>query len=258
MEESLIKEYAFLITIVFIVVSAMIGAFMRRRKRDRCLKDFTGNRVTLEHTGGKTVWGRLRVENTGLELVYQEKKTDKQGHVEGSYILYKNEYPGIQAVIRFHDDLSAEGQRRRTDDLNKTYKPNFFRRSRRRIANIFKTVRDSFMEVANLMLAQAKKSGPAGAILSDQDKYVNQMKQELMGSVGTAYEPLLERYIGHRVVLEILKAEKWIEYDGVLKEYTANFIEIMDVDYSTEIQPKPRKADLIVPRKYGLVRHLGE
>ena len=90
------------------------------------------------------------------------------------------------------------------------------------------------MEVVNMLISQAKKATPAGTVLSSQDKYVSQMKQELMGSVGTSFEPLLEKYIGHKVVLELIKGDKILEYCGVLKEYTAEFIEIMDVDYGTK------------------------
>ena len=68
------------------------------------------------------------------------------------------------------------------------------------------------MEIVNLLISQAKKATPAGAILTSQDKYVSRMKQELMGSVGTSFEPLLERYIGHRVVLELIRGDKILEY----------------------------------------------
>jgi len=95
-------------------------------------------------------------------------------------------------------------------------------------------------------------------MLTSQDKYVSQMKQELMGSVGTSYEPLLERYIGHKVVLELIKGDKIFEYCGVLKEYTAEFAEIMDVDYKLKDDKPVRKADLVVPRKLGVIRHHGE
>jgi hypothetical protein len=84
------------------------------------------------------------------------------------------------------------------------------------------------------------------------------MKQELMGSVGTSYEPLLEKRIGRKVVLELIKSDKVIEYPGVLKDYTSEFIEIMDVDYATGEDEPARKADMVVFRKYGLVRHLAE
>ena len=79
-----------------------------------------------------------------------------------------------------------------------------------------------------------------------------------MGSVGASFEPLLEKYIGHKVVLELIKGDKMLEYGGVLKEYTAEFVEIMDVDYKEKEEQPAKKADLVVPRKYGIVRHLGE
>jgi hypothetical protein len=44
----------------------------------------------------------------------------------------------------------------------------------------------------------------------------------------------------------------------VLKDYTADFIEILDVDYKSDNQNLSGKADMIVPRQYGLIRHAGE
>ncbi|UCC97421.1 MAG: hypothetical protein JSW66_16450 [Phycisphaerales bacterium] len=246
------------ITILFIIFSAGVAAFVRKRSRDKCLMDFEQNMVTLEDVSGKTIWGTLRVENTGLEFVYSEKHRDEEGHEEASFILYKYEYLNIQAAIRFHDDLSEDNKKRREEELKRTYHPGPWRRSKRRTLNVFRTIRDSIVEIVNLLISQAKKATPAGRMLGAQDKYVTQMKQELMGSVGTSFEPLLERYIGHKVVLEMIKGEKIFEYCGVLKEYTAEFIEIMDVNYAVEDDKPAQKADLVVPRKLGLIRHLAE
>jgi len=114
------------------------------------------------------------------------------------------------------------------------------------------------VEIFNLLISQAKKATPADKVLTSQDKYVSQMKQELMASAGTSFEPLLERYIGHKVVLEMMKGDKIFEYCGVLKEYTAEFIEIMDVNYASKLGQPAGTAVLVVPRKYGLIRHLAE
>ena len=108
------------------------------------------------------------------------------------------------------------------------------------------------------MIAQAKKASVAGNVLTTQDKYVSQMKEELMRSVGTSFEPLLERYIGHKVVLELVQGDNVAEYCGVLKEYTAEFVEVMDIDYAIAEDQPARKADVVVPRQLGVVRHLGE
>ena len=246
------------ITILFIIFAAGLGAFIRKRSRDKCLRDFEQNMVTLEDTAGKTIWGKLRVENTGLEFVYPQKQKDEDGHDEASYILYKYEYPKIGLVIRFHDGLSDENKKAREKELEKTYHPDWERRLKRKTLNVLRTVRDSVVEIVNLVISQAKKATPAGKVLTSQDKYVSQMKQELMGSVGASFEPLLEQYIGHKVVLEMIKGDKIFEYCGVLKEYTAEFIEIMDVNYKTKEDQSARIADLAVPRKLGLIRHLAE
>jgi len=246
------------ITIIFIAVAAAVAAFVRKRSRDKCLRDFEDNMVTLEKTAGKVVWGKLRVENTGLEFIYPKKHRDDKGHDEASYILYKYEFPNIGVVIRFHDELSETNRRKREKELKRTYHPGLLLRLKRKTKNIFKTVRDSVLEIVNLLVSQAKKAAPAGRMLTSQDKYVSQMKQELMGSVGTSFEPLLERYIGHRVVLELIKGDKLFEYSGVLKDYTAEFVEIMDVNYELKEEQPKRKADMVVPRKYGIIRHLGE
>ncbi len=248
----------FTVTIIFIVLATVVTAFIRGRKRDKCLKDFAGNMATLEKTDGKIIWGQLNVENTGLEFVYPSKHKDRKGHNEISYILYKYEYPNIQLLIRYHDQLSEGNKKEREKELKRTYHPALLRRLKRKLQNVFKTLRDSVMEVVNLLISQAKKATPAGATLASQDKYVSQMKQELMGAAGTSFEPLLEKYIGSRMVLELIKGDKIFEFVGVLKDYTADFVEIMDVDYKTGEDAPARKADLVVLRKYGVVRHLGE
>jgi small nuclear ribonucleoprotein (snRNP)-like protein len=246
------------ITIIFIVLATAVGAFIRRTSTDKCLKDFSQNMVTLQQTSGKVIWGILRVENTGLEFVYPAKHKDEQGHDETSYILYKNEFPNIAALICFHDELSEQNKKKRQTELKRAYHPTLPRRMKRKTLNVFRTLRDSVMEVVNLLISQAKKATPAGAVLTSQDKYVSQMKQELLGSAGTSYEPLLEKYIGRRIVLELIKGDKVIEYWGVLKDYTAEFIEVMDVNYKLKENEPARKADLVVLRKYGVIRHLGE
>jgi hypothetical protein len=248
----------FAITIIFIVISAIVGMIVKGRKKDKCLKDFSQYLITLEKVDGKEIWGRLRVENTGMELVYEAVHKDTDGHLETSYIVYKQEYGNIAGLLRYHNKLSEAGKKRRQRQLDRTYHPGFFRRSKRKIANIFRTIRDSVMEIVNMVISQAGKIGPAKSVLSSQGKYVSRMKQDVIGTVGTSYEPLLEKYIGHKVILELIQNEKVIEYSGVLKDYTAMFIEIMDVDYTAAGGGERQKADLVAPRKYGIIRHLGE
>lgn len=246
----------FLLTFAIIVVFTFILAFIKGRSKDKCLKCFAGNHITIEDKTGKTIWGRLRVENTGIELRYDAPKKDNDGHIESSYIMYKEDYSVIRALLRYNGDLSEKEKKKRNDELDKTYHPNFVRRSKRHFQNLFKTVRDSFMDILNLLMGQIKKKTGGASLVSSQDKYLNQMKQEISGGFSTAYEPLLEPYIGHIVIFEILKDDKICEYAGVLKEYTSDFIAFLDVSYKKE--GKKSTADLVLPRATTSVRHYGE
>jgi len=248
----------FAVTIIGIIFCAIVAAFAKGISRDKCLMGFDKDRVTLQQTTGKAIWGTLFVESTGLELQYQEAYKDKDGHIETSFILYRSEFPTIQALIRYHDDLDEKSQKKRTKELEKTYHPSLIRRSKRKILNFFKTVRDSLMDVLSMVVDLAKKRAPGGTMLASQDKYVSQMKQGVVGFIGTAFEPLLEKHIGAKVVVELNRNGKICEYPGVLKDYTAEYIEIMDVAYNENEETPKRKADIVVSRQYGFIRHLGE
>ncbi|MFH1414498.1 MAG: hypothetical protein ABIH89_00205 [Elusimicrobiota bacterium] len=249
---------SFTLTVLTIVAFTLITAFIRGRIKDKCLKDCINKNITYEDITGKRVWGRFSVETTGFELTYKELRKDSDGHFEKSFILYKSEYPNLRYLISYLDDLDVPELKKREKMLKKTYHPGFFKRVIRKITNMFKTIRDSMVEIINLFLGQAKKKTVMGRFSGTQDKYLSKVKDEYIGSVSNAYEPLLEKHIGHKVVLEILENDILNEYCGILKDYSAEFIEIIDVDFKSGTEGQIKKADLIVPRSTGLVRHLGE
>lgn len=247
------------ITIIFIVLSTVIGAFVKGRMRDRCLLDFVGNSVNIELKDGKVIWGFLQLEATGLELKYKEPYLDKKdNHIETSFVLYKNEYSNIQCIVRYFDDLDEKNRKKRSRSLNLVNNQKGLMRIKKKVRNFFATVKDSIVEVVNLLMGRMGQIAPIGRVVSGQDKYVSQMQQGILSSLNTSYEPLLEKHLGKKVILKLSKAGNMLEYSGVLKGYSAEFLEIMDVAYSYSEQQKPRKADIVIPRSVGAVRHLGE
>ena len=242
------------LTIIFIIVSALFVVVMKKIKKDKCLLDFKNDNVTLELLSGKTAKGKLKVKNTGLKLNYSQKFMDEKGIAYRSYLLYKNEYPEIQALVRYFQDLSEEGKQEREAEIERTFHPSRWRRTLRSIGNFFKIIKDSIIEIANLLTNHISKTTPVGMTLGSQDKQVSKMKNELYGFIETSYEPLLEDYIGEKVILELKKGDQWLKYKGILKDYTTEFIEVIDVDYGEE----NKSADLIVLRKFGIVRNLSE
>ncbi len=252
------QDISFGTTVAIILFFAFIVAFIRGRVRDKCLKEFNDNFVTLEFTNKNTVSGKLRVEISGMEFVYRFRCIDIKGHEEYSYLIYKGEYPNIQALIRFHDELYDKDKEKRERELRRTYHPNMIRKLKRKTDNVFKTVRDSIMDMLNLFIAQFKRNPQLGAVLQSQDAYVTQIKKELVGHIATSYDPLLERHIGNMVVFEMIKSGETVEYTGVLKDYSDEFIEFMDVSYSISEDKEQRKADLVIPRRIATVRHSAE
>jgi small nuclear ribonucleoprotein (snRNP)-like protein len=245
------------ITIIFIVLSALLAVVLRKIKKDKCLKDFRDDTVTLELLNGQQYKGELKIKSSGLKFDYPELIKDQQNLEFLSFLLYKNEYPDIQAVVRYHKDLTEEGKKLREEDFSKTFHPSRWRKLKRAILNFLKIIKDAVIEIFNMITSHLSKTTPVGAAISSNDSQVNKMKNEVYGLVETSYEPLLEDYIGERVILELKRGSEWLKYNGVLKDYTAEFIELIDVDYAPETSGRI-DADLIVLRKYGIVRNLSK
>jgi hypothetical protein len=57
--------------------------------------------------------------------------------------------------------------------------------------------------------------------------------------VGTTFDPLLERFVGQKIVVELLEGDVSHEHVAVFKNYSADFFELLDVQY-----PQPRALHL--------------
>ncbi len=263
------------ITFLFVFISAFIAVVLRKIKKDKCLKDFNKNTITLEKRDSKRVKGKVHVISTGLEFIYPQSLKDESGFCINSFLLYKTEYPSIQLLIRYFDDMSSKEKVEREKDLKKSFHPSRMRRYFRKVANFFKTIKDSLLEIFNLVSNQIGKNTAAGMVMASQDKYIDKIKSELFATVDNSFEPLLEKYIGYRVILELSRGEEIEKYKGILKRYTGEFIELIDVDYVDPIHYKDaddsnvkradtvdenisEKVDMVVPRRYGVVRGLAE
>jgi len=72
-----------------------------------------------------------------------------------------------------------------------------------------------------------------------------------------ALDPMLEKHIGKRIVLEITTGTEEIqEYVGIFKDYSQQFLQVMDVSYPDSDQE--RLCDIIAPRAHASIRHGAE
>lgn len=216
-----------LITIGLIFGTALISIYVRRRTVDRCLKDFSEFHVTVEHKDKKRIWGQLCAYPNGLELLYRRAHQDADGHVETSFVLFfDRDLDQVQAVYRYKDELLPERRRARERDIVRTYRPGLIRRALRHLRNVVATFRDAMNQSIGAVIAHAKRSQSAPVL--NEDKRLTAFSDEVLGAVGNAYEPLYERYIGRRIVVEETRGGVVIEHAGILKEYSSTWIEVLD------------------------------
>jgi hypothetical protein len=217
-----------LLSIFLVFITALLGAFIQRRKRDRVLADLQGFHTTAKLVDGTLVWGRAEIFPNGLELIYSRPYINKRGHTITSYILFKDAIDSIQTLYRFHTELTATNQAYRIEEVKRVTHPGPLRRSGRHLRNFFNTFRDAINESMGMFLSRMK-SANASMLFKTQDAQLKKISTSALGAVGSAYDAILERYIGRRVVVELQPdtGEKE-EFCGVLKEYSPAWISILD------------------------------
>lgn len=212
-----------------IILITMFGAYLRSSRRDACLKAFDNYHVTLERTNGKVIWGELQLEPTGFELIYRDSVQDSN-HVESSYVLYGNEFSDIQALYRYVDELMPEERAQRQRDLEKYFHPGPIVRSIRTFQHFFSLAGESLTEVLGIVMGRLRK--PAGRYIGDvSDAQFMRFSNAVVGSVGATFDPLLERFVGNKVVVEVLEGGEAHEHVAVFKNYSSDFFELLDVQY---------------------------
>lgn len=248
------SDYVLPLTIAIILGLAIVGAVLRVRRKDPCLRSFSGYLVYVRMKSGKQVWGQLRAESTGIELEYRADHLDVGGHTESSFVVFKGELSNIHMIIRFIDELTEKNVRRRGRTLKRSYRPNFYRRVRRKIRNWFNLLRDAFSEALTAAVSVATKS----TAVAGQQKNFGKTGAEVIEWFGNSYDPILEHHIGKRVVVEVTAPDGQAhEYVGVFREYSPDYLEVIDVEFKAEGGGE-RRVDLIVPRAHGHIRHNAE
>lgn len=230
-------DVTLLATAGLIILITMFGAYLRSSRRDPCLKSFENYHVTLERCSGKVAWGEMELEPTGFELIYRDSVQDVN-HVESSYVMYGSEFADIQAIYRYVDDLSPEDLAQRQRELKRYFHPGPAVRMLRSAQHFVSLAGDSLTEVLGMIMGQLRK--PAGRYIGNvSDAQFARLSTAVVGSVGSTFDPLLERFIGDKVVVDLLEGEESHEHVAVFKNYSSDFIELLDVQY-----PQPQTLHL--------------
>ncbi len=217
------------LTIVLIILTSIINAFIRHRSRDKCLKDFSGFFITLLLKNGKTIRGKMKLFSSSMEIEYRQPESEEQhGYCRNSYIMMNDELEAdIQAIHRYHWDLTPKNKRLREKSIKRSYKPNLFQRIGRTMRNSVNTLRDAFNKSITLFFGQIGGKIAGGRATQE----LTSVGSSIVNVFGNTYEAVLEKYIGRNVVVEIVENGNKREYAGILKEYTAKYLELLNVHY---------------------------
>lgn len=134
---------AFWLPLFLLFLSALVGALIKRRSCDHCLKRFNGNQVLLPIGKKDWVCGKLEVFAQGLEITSPEENQIPCGFVH-SRIIASKEVAGISLLIRQAPDpdtrAGVEWKKERQMLLN----PPLRVRLKRFTLNSYNMLRDSF------------------------------------------------------------------------------------------------------------------
>ena len=215
------------IGLIFLVTSAV--GYVRSRISDRCLRSFHRFNVTLLRTDGRRAWGRMTLSAGGIELAFPTREHTAPG-VKTTYLLYAGEFPLIQAILRYADRLSAEERQARDADIARSFRPGPLRRLGRAARNFVGSATDSLRDVLALVLGRVQKLQDRFVAAEGTDT-LTKLGGTMLAEVSSIHDPLLERHVGHRVVVEAVEDNEIHEHVGIFKEYSAAFLHVLDVRY---------------------------
>lgn len=227
-----------LLTILFIFVSAIVGAVVARRKRDRCLTLLDNYHITMAMDDGHVIWGDLHVFSQGIELEYDAPYRSPQGAIKNSYLLYEPEMEQVVAFFRYVEYLTEDERKTRMRQVEARFRPGVIRRATRSMVNVLNTIRDAFAQAMNAVIGQMAKVGGKSSVAGSQKGGLEKVGKSLLGAVGNAYEPMLERQIGKPIVIEMRNPSDPngtnIELCGYLAEYSDKYLAMFNVEQPVE------------------------
>ena len=218
-----------LLTILVVITIATLLALIRVQKRDRCLTHFDGYHVTLAEKDGRVTWGEVSVLSSGMELHYPGPRRNKKGFWQQSFLYYRDQYDALDGIYRSTAGLSDLQLASRARYIQRTANPGLPRRVYRKMRNWIGMVRDALVQTVSLLLGAAKgMATPAASVLTRDQERVSTLSAEIIGHAGNSFDPLLERHLFTRVIIDVTRQGERQSYCGYLADYTANFLEIID------------------------------
>ena len=147
---------------------------------------------------------------------------------QASKKVYKNNIREIYSIVRFEEYMNNKELMMKKKELEKIFHPGTWYRTKRSITNFLSLVNDKLKEAFGMFTSTIGKVAPISPGISEE---VEKYGKEAIGKIGS-YEALLETSIGKLVKVMVNDVDKQTRfYNGVLREYSPNYIAVYNVDF---------------------------
>ena len=219
--------FAFWLPLILLFISALIGAVIKRRSCDHCLKKFQGNKILLPLHTGAWICGHLEVFAQGIEIeLSSEQQID--GNLLQSHIIHSSEVEKLAYLIRQAPDSDTRQGVVWKKERERLLHPPIQDRMKRSVLNAYNMLRDSFGQAIKAIIGSISKDTQL-AKSKDSDKRLHEVQTNLTGMVPNAWEPILEKYRGKKVAIEREIDKKIIVEAGILEDYSNKYLLLRDV-----------------------------
>ena len=216
----------YIIPAIAIFLFASANYAIRLFSKDKILKKLLKKYVVFElNDSEKTRYrGTMRLEEKGLEIISEESR--QRGHAP-SYIFRAEEAKNIVAFIRYLDSMNKRERIERDWDFDRVHHPRFPTRMQRKIRNFGIALTNSVNNTIETIWGSIKNTLAIKTITAQgvSAADVEEAKKQLQQATEERYERLIERLVGTRVKVKTHTGD----YIGVLKEYTKEYMYLMDV-----------------------------
>jgi len=254
--------WIFWLPLLLLFSSTAIGAVVKNRSRDACLKKFHGSYVAIRTEDGRWFWGVLRVFSTCLELVFNSS-VQTGDYLKRSYIFYEPEIQTIASIFRLVRSDGKNVDLRWQTEIKDLIHRSLWERINRQTRNVFNILRDAFSQSVGLVVGLVKTKQKVAAVPA-LDQRSTEFGKHLLAIVPNSYEPVLERYVGREVIVQSMKPGLLDEQASILEEYTERFLLVRDAPSPSNLPPEAMPSqsawhfDAIHARRLVVVRHLAE
>ena len=224
---------AFWLPLFLLFLSALVGALIKRRSCDHCLKKFSGDKVLLPLNVKEWICGKLEVFAQGIEISNSEKNQISCGILQ-SRIIHSKEVSAISFLIRQAPDpdtwAGVEWKKERERLLN----PPMISRLSRFTLNSYNMLRDSFGQALKAIIGSVSKETRLGK-LKGADSRFQEMQSNVTDIIPNAWEPILEKYRGKLVAIERAADSGVIFESGILEDYSDKYLLLRDVNVADPV-----------------------